>query len=572
MEHRTSETRARRASLLAAGLALTALQGCARTAPPAAPPAAQPATSAAAPRYHPSVTDLQQRIDRYARVTLKVDLSAAPARERQMLAELVHAGELMDDLFWEQSWGSRPALLCCVGDAAARQLAMLNFGPWDRLADDEPFIAGIGAKPPGANLYPADVTRAELDALPEAVRNDAYSAVRRGADGRLSGVPYHVAWAQTLGTAAAHLRRAAELSDEPQFAAYLRLRAAALLSDDYRPSDMAWMDMKSNRYDVVIGAVENYEDKLLGVRTAYEAYVLRKDQEWSARLSRFAALLPELQRGLPVPAAYRRETPGTASDLNAYDALFYAGEANTGGKTIAINLPNDEVVQLAKGTRRLQLKNVMQAKFDRILVPIATELLVAGQLRDVRFDAFFANVMFHEVAHGLGIKNTLDGKGTVRAALQEQYSALEEAKADILGLHLVTQLLARKDLRDTTVAQHYVTFVAGILRSVRFGTADAHGKANMIEFNWFADHGAFARDAASGRYRVDVARARAATESLAARILKIQGDGDYALAKRVVAEEGVVRPDLQADLQKLGARAIPVDVAFEQGAQVLGLE
>jgi hypothetical protein len=332
------------------------------------------------------------------------------------------------------------------------------------------------------------------------------------------------------------------------------------------------MDMKSNRYDLIIGAVEDYEDNLLGRRTAYEAVLLRKDQQWSARLARYTALLPELQRGLPVAAEYKRETPGTASDLNAYEVLFYAGEANSGAKTIAINLPNDETVQLQKGTRRLQLKNVMQAKFDRILMPIAGELLAQDQLANVRFDAFFANVMFHEVAHGLGIKNTLDGKGTARAALKEQYGALEEAKADILGLYLVTQLLARKELRDTTLADHYVTFVAGILRSVRFGTADAHGKANMIEFNYFADHGAFTRDAATGRYRVDVSRARAAAEALAARILKLQGDGDYTQAKRVVAEEGVVRPGLQTDLERLAARAVPVDVSFEQGSQVLGLE
>ena len=551
--------------ILTVAAALCALAGCEPSKPPPMP-VSPPGN------YSPGVADVQQRIDRYAPVVLKADLTNASERERQMLISLIRASEVMAYLFWYQSWGHPSSLVDGLKDPAAVKLAYLNFGPWDRLAGNESFIAGIGAKPPGANLYPADITRAELDALPEAPRNDAYSVVRRGTDGKLSVVPYHVAYALPLKAAADKLRQAADLSDEPEFAAFLRLRATALETDNYRPSDLAWMDMKSNRYDLVIGAIENYEDKLLGVRNSYEAFLLRKDVEWSARLARFTAFLPELQRSLPVPAEYKRETPGTASDLNAYDALFYAGDANSGGKTIAINLPNDEEVQLAKGTRRLQLKNVMQAKFDWILTPIAAELLVQDQQANIRFDAFFTNVMFHEVAHGLGIKNTIDGKGTARAALKEQYSALEEAKADILGLHMVTQLLAKKELHDTTLADHYVTFVAGILRSVRFGTADAHGKANMIEFNYFADQGAFTRDAATGRYRVDVARARAAVESLAARILKVQGDGNYAEAKRMVTEEGVVRPELKSDLGRLAARAIPVDVQFDQGTKTLGLE
>lgn len=545
--------------------AMVLLGSCARKASPP-----MPAGDSSAPLV--GVADVQQRLDRYAPVTLKVDLSGSSQRERAMLAELMRAAEPMNTLFWSQSWGDPSSLSTRLKDEASRRLSSLNFGPWDRLAGNEPFIVGVGSKLPGANLYPSDITRAELDALPEAIRNDGYSIIRRGTDGKLAAVPYHVAYAAPLKVAADHLRRAADFSDDAQFAAYLRLRATALETDDYQPSDLAWMDMKSNRYDIVIGAIEDYEDKLLGVRKSFESIVVRKDTAWSAKLSRFISFLPELQRGLPVPQAYKRETPGTASDLNAYDVLLYAGDANAGGKTIAINLPNDEAVQLQKGTRRLQLKNVMQAKFDKILVPIADELLTKDQLAHVRFDAFFANVMFHEVAHGLGIKNTIDGKGTVRAALQEQYSALEEAKADILGLYMVTQLLAQKELHETTLADHYVTFVAGILRSVRFGTADAHGKANMIEFNYFADHGAFVRDAATGRYRVDVARARAAAESLAGRILKLQGDGDYTMAKRVVTEEGVVRAELQGDLARLAARSIPVDVYFEQGTKVMGLE
>jgi hypothetical protein len=321
----------------------------------------------------------------------------------------------------------------------------------------------------------------------------------------------------------------------------------------------------------VIGPIETYEDQLYGYRAGFEAYVLVKDMQWSERLSRFAKLLPEMQRGLPVPAAYKREPAGSASDLNAYDVVYVAGHSNAGSKTIAINLPNDEEVGLKAGTRRLQLKNAIQAKFAATLLPVANELIAKDQLPNVNPDAFFANVMFHEVAHGLGVKNTLDGKGTVRAALKENYSALEECKADILGLYLVTKLLERKELRDTTLLDHYVTFVAGIFRSIRWGATNAHSRANMIEFNYFEMHGAFTRDAASGTYHVDVEKMSLAVASLAERLIRLQGDGDYAAAAKVVLEEAATSTGLQADLQRLTTKNIPVDIVFEQGRQVLGL-
>jgi hypothetical protein len=281
-------------------------------------------------------------------------------------------------------------------------------------------------------------------------------------------------------------------------------------------------------------------------------------------------MLPELQRGLPVPDAYKAETPGTDSDLNAYDVVYYAGDSNAGGKTIAINLPNDEQVQLEKGTRRLQLKNAMRAKFDAIMVPIADELIVPEQRRHVTFDAFFATTMFHEVAHGLGIKNTLDGKGTVRDALKELASGLEEGKADILGLYMITRLHEKGEVAGS-LEDYYVTFMTGIFRSVRFGAASAHGRANMLRFNFFADRGAFTRDA-SGRYRVDMAKMRLAMDELSALILKLQGDGDYAGVQRLTSELGVIRPELAADLARLSTRNIPVDVTFNQGKAVLGLK
>jgi Peptidase family M49 len=545
---------------------LAALDGCSQPAPP-------PAAAAAADVMTAAVDDVPARLAGLATVRLTADLSVLSAKERQMLPLLIDAANEMDGIYWQQSWGDSVPLLDGVGDnTALRRLLAYNYGPWDKLDDFKPLVSGVPARPPGGALYPADVTAAELDALPLEQRRNAYSMVRRDAAGKLLVVPYSQAFAAPLQRAAGKLRAAAALCEDAAFKRFLLARADALVSDNYRASDLDWMDSKSSPLDLIIGAVEDYEDNRLGVRTAFEGHVLLKDLAWSARLARFTRLLPAMQRGLPVPAAYKREQPGTDSELNAYDVLLYTGEANTSAKVIAINLPNDEAVQKQKGTRRLQLKNTMQAKFDRILVPIAGELLDPAEQAHIRFDAFFANTMFHEVAHGLGIRHTLDGKGTVRAALKESYSPLEEAKADILGLYLVTRLIEMQELKDTTIDDHYITFVAGILRSVRFSAADAHGQANMLEFNWFIDHGAVTRDAASSRYHVDVPKARAAAESLAARIIQLQGDGAYAATKAALAAEGIIRPQLMTDLARLRQRNIPVDIVFEQGKSVLGLE
>jgi hypothetical protein len=276
-------------------------------------------------------------------------------------------------------------------------------------------------------------------------------------------------------------------------------------------------------------------------------------------------MLPELQRGLPVSEEYKRESPGTDSDLNAYDAIYYAGDCNAGSKTIAINLPNDEVVQMKRGARRLQLKNAMRAKFEKILVPIAGELIAEDQRGHITFDAFFANTMFHEVAHGLGIKNTITGKGTVREALKEQSSALEEGKADILGLYMVTKLFEQGELTDGVVEDNYTTFLTGIFRSIRFGASSAHGVANLLRFNFFKRAGAFSRDEASGAYRVNAEKMKQAISDLSAKILKLQGDGDYGGVEAFVEEMGSMDPVLESDLARLASAGIPVDVVFEQG-------
>ncbi len=543
---------------------LMLLAGCGQQAAEEAAPVSDSDAATAESR-------VAERLSIYAPVQLTADLSGLTDNQKKMLPLLVQASDIMDDLYWLQAYGERDALFAGVRDDATRRFAEINYGPWDRLDGDRPFIDGVGAKPPGANFYPPDMTREEFDAADLPGKDSLYTLLRREGD-NLVVVPYHVAYRDPLDRASNLLKQAAEFAEDKGFRSYLLKRAHGLESDEYQPSDLMWMDVKNNAIELVIGPIETYEDALFGYKAAYESYVLLNDLEWSERLSRFATFLPELQRGLPVPEVYKREQPGSDSDLNAYDVIYYAGHSNAGAKTIAINLPNDEEVQLRKGTRRLQLKNAMRAKFDKILLPIADELIAADQRQHVTFDAFFANTMFHEVAHGLGIKNTINGRGTVREALKEHASSLEEGKADILGLYMITALFDRGEITDVAIEDNYVTFLAGIFRSVRFGASSAHGKANMIRFNFFKDAEAFTRDEATGTYSVNIDRMREAITALSRLLLTLQGDGDYSGARQLVTEKGVIGDQLAADLERLAQAGIPVDIVFEQGLDVLGLQ
>lgn len=505
----------------------------------------------------------------YTDFTLTTDVSSLSAEEKAVIPILIEAAKIMDGLFWQEAYGDEETLLVGIEDEQLRSYATINYGPWDRLDGDKPFIDGVGEKPLGSGFYPTDMTKEEFEAWENADKTSLYTFVERDSEGKLQSVWYHERFASEVNRAANLLDSAASIVKEKGFKKYLIERAKALRSDDYYASDIAWMDMTENGLDCIIGPIENYEDKLYNYKAAHEAYVLVKDKEWSKRLAKYATLLPKLQEGLPVPLEYKTETPGRDSQLGAYDVVYYAGDCNAGSKTIAVNLPNDEKVQLEKGTRRLQLKNAMRAKYDKILVDIAKELIAEDQLQHITFDAFFGNTMFHEVAHGLGIKNTISGKGTVREALQEEFSALEEGKADILGLYMVTELYEMGELTEGSVMDNYVTFLAGIFRSVRFGASSAHGRANMVRFNYFKEHGAFTKE--NGKYRVDFAKMQEAMNSLSELILKLQGDGDKEGVIKLMEEMGNVPEDLQADLDRLKDANIPVDVVFNQGIEVLGL-
>jgi len=503
----------------------------------------------------------------YAKVRLTTDLSQLSEREKAMLILFIKASEIMDEIFWQQAYGNKAELLSKV-PAELKNYVEINYGPWDRLDNNRPFLEGYGPKPLGANFYPANMSKQEFENSGLKDGKNLYTMVRRDNKGDLYTVFYHEYFKKQISKATELLRRAATYAENPELKNYLLLRARALETDDYYESDIAWMDMKTNRIDFVVGPIETYEDELFGYKAAHTAYVLVKDEQWSKKLEKFVNYLPELQKGLPVAEEYKTETPGTDSDLNVYDVIYYAGDCNAGGKTIAINLPNDESVQLQKGTRRLQLKNAMKAKFDHILLPISEVLIDESQRHRVNFDAFFANVMFHEVAHGLGIKSTINGRGTVREALKEQQSHLEEGKADILGLYMVMKMIEKGEIEGQK-EDYMVTFLSGILRSIRFG-ASAHGTANMICFNYFQEQEAFERTE-KGTYRVHFEKMESAIKSLSELILTLQGNGDYEGVLQLTQDKGIISDELQKDLDRLKIEKIPDDIIFEQGINILGL-
>ncbi len=519
-----------------------------------------------------SAQESPSRFDIYSKVRLEADLSHLSENQKKMIGLLIDAGEITDQIFWQQVWGDKEALLDRIEDTKAKRFAFYNYGPWDRLAEDQSFVPSIGSRSPGARFYPDDITKQEFDAWDMEGKDGQYSLVERNDQGELFLRDYSDAYKEQINKISSLLLEAAELAEDTGFASYLRLRAAALKSNQYQASDMAWMDMKDNPVELVIGPIESYQDGLYGYRTAFETFVLIKDQAWSKRLEKFAKYMPQLQQGLPVATEYKAEIPGSDADLNAYDMAYCAGDCNSGAKTIAINLPNDEEVQLAKGTRRLQIKNAMRAKFDQILVPIANELIAEDQRKFITFDAFFANTMFHEVAHGLGIKKTLQGNTTVRQALKEHASALEEGKADVLGLYMIQKLRDLGEISEGELMDNYVTFLAGIFRSVRFGASSAHGRANMIRFNYFSGVGAFARDKETGKYKINIEAFEIAVRDLSNELLVLQGDGDYSVVNEFVAEMGGISERLQNDLQRLDDLSIPVDIVYEQGRTVLGLD
>ena len=511
---------------------------------------------------------MKAKVEEYAQVELKSDLvNNLNDKEKELVKIFFQVGELTDDLFWQQTFGDK-SQLDTITDNYAKEFAMIHYGAWDRLDNNKPFLAGYGEKPAVCNYYPHDITAEEFDAFEDANKNSWYTVIRRNEDGSLKSVWYHEAYAEEIGRICALLEKAVTLAEDPGLKNYLEKRIEAFKTDDYLESDLAWMDMKDSKIDFVTGPIESYDDKFQETKASYESFILLKDEARSKDLAKFVAMLPALQKELPCAPEYKTFVPGTSSDLNVYDAVYYAGDCNAGSKTIAINLPNDERVHALKGTRRLQLRNSMKAKFDKILMPIGQLIVTPEQQKYLNFDAFFWNVTFHEVAHGLGVKQTINTNESVDAVMGTEKTSWEEAKADILGLFMVTKLIEMGEITNITAEDAIATYIAGILRSVRFGAASSHGKANMMCFNYMEKAGAFSRDT-KGQYVIDFGKAKEAMNGWAALILQTQGDGNVEFATKYRAENGGITPALQADLDKINGAGIPRDITFIQGADIL---
>jgi hypothetical protein len=523
----------------------------------------------------PDTAELRAMTARFAPVDIAADVSRLPDRERRALDRLIEAARIMDALFLRQAWAGNDALLQRLSrealepgatDAQARlHYFLINKGPWSRLDHDRPFIPGVPARPASANFYPAGATKEEVQKWIDALTGEAkaqatgfFTTIRRGADGRFEAVPYSLEYQGELARAAALLREAAELTSEPSLRTYLTARADAFISNDYYASDVAWMELDAS-IEPTIGPYEVYEDEWFNYKAAFEAFITLRDDEESKKLQTFARHLQALEDGLPVDPKYRNPAIGAMAPIRVVNVVFTAGDANRGVQTAAFNLPNDERVIREKGSKRVMLKNVQEAKFKTVLTPIAGVALAAADRGRVSFDAFFTHILMHELMHGLGPHDiTVNGrKTTVRQELKETYSAIEEAKADASGLWALAKLAGEKEVDPAVASSMYTTFLASAFRSIRFGVNEAHGRGIAIQLNYLLDAGAFKVNP-DGTFAVDDAKIADAVTSLTREIMTLQAEGSYAKAKALIDELGVVRPEVQKVLDRLSS--VPVDI------------
>ena len=508
---------------------------------------------------------------RFAPVAISADLSGLPASERAVIRTLLDAARVMDALFLRQVWAGNETLLQTlardVSETGRERLHrfLLNKGPWSRLDHDEPFVPGVPPKPGGANFYPIDMTRDEvqrwLDGLTEEDRNRAtgfFTVIRRHLGGALVPVPYSQEYQQELATVARLLRAASELTSQPTLARYLRTRADAFLSDDYYESDLAWMELDAS-IEPVIGPYEVYEDGWFNFKAAFEAFVTITDAAETDTLRSFGRHLQSLEDALPIDARYRNPTVGALTPIRVVNVVFTAGDANRGVQTAAFNLPNDERVIREKGSKSVMLKNVQDAKFRMVLQPIASRVLPADAQQDVSFDAFFTHILLHELMHGLGPHDiSVAGRATtVRRELRDSYSAIEEAKADVAGLWAFRRLVDQGHVNAAIGRGMYTTFLASMFRSLRFGINEAHGRGVAIQLNHFLDAGAV-QATRDGRFTVLPESMPAAVESLTGQIMTIQAEGNYRGAAELLERLGVVRPETARLLQSVSD--VPVDI------------
>jgi hypothetical protein len=527
--------------------------------------------NAATQQDNEAAREIEARTARFAPVDLSADLSAMPANEQQALTRLVLASKIIDALFLRQVWASNEAMLLDLvrdqsdtGNARLHYF-ILNKGPWSRLDENRAFIPGAPLKPPQANFYPAGATKEEVDAwikaLPEPQRAAAagfFTTIRRGPDGKFLAVPYSIEYQGEVAEIARLLREAASLTTQPTLKAFLEKRAAAFVTNDYFDSDVAWMELDAS-IEPTIGPYEVYEDEWFNYKAAFESFITVRDDAETAKLARFGSELQEIENNLPIDPRFRNPRLGALAPIRVVNTVFSAGDANRGVQTAAYNLPNDERVVKEKGSKRVMLKNNQEAKFHKVLEPIAKVALTPKDQANVSFDAFFTHVLMHELMHGLGPHNiTVGGQATtVRQQFKELYSTIEEAKADISGLYAMQYLVDHGKLEKQYEQSMYVTYLASMFRSIRFGLTEAHGRGVAIQLNYFLDHGGVTA-AQDGTFAVNAATFKQNVTDLTRDLMTMQAAGDYTAAKQMMEKLGNVRPPTQAVFDKL--KSVPVDI------------
>ncbi len=518
-------------------------------------------------------TDLARKIRRFSPTELTASTAHLSPNDKKALEKIIEAAKLMDPLFLRQVWSGNEALrkkLEADKTAAGRlrlQYFLINDGPWSRIDNKEPFVEGVPhEKPAIANHYPEDMTKEEFNAwvetLPEAEKQKAtgfFWLIRRDANGKLMTVPYSKAYAEFLVPAAKLLREAAALTTNQTLKNFLNKRADAFGTDDYYASDVAWMELDSP-IDVTFGPYETYEDELFSYKAAFEAYVTLRDEAESAKLTKFSGYLQELENNLPIDPKYRNPKLGAASPIRVVNEVFASGEGNSGVQTAAFNLPNDERVVKEKGSKRVMLKNVQEAKFKKTLVPISQVVLSPADQKALAFESFFTHILTHELMHGLGPHNiTVNGEQTtVRKQLKELSSAIEEAKADITGLWALQYLIDKGVVDKSMERSLYETYLASAFRSVRFGITEAHGKGMALQFNYLTDEGAIKFDESKGTFSVDHAKIKEAVRKLSNEIMTLQAEGSYDKAKALLEKYAVMRAPMKNALDRL--QDVPVDI------------
>ncbi|MFT5749435.1 MAG: hypothetical protein ACI93S_000692 [Ancylomarina sp.] len=513
-------------------------------------------------------TVMQRKLANYAEVKLNADLSSLSEGHAKLFSHLLKAADAIDELYWLQSYGNKNELLSKMGDDTdIKAYAMINYGPWDRLDGNAPFTDDYPPRPLGAGFFPNDMTQNDFFAIPGNEKFEPFTIVKKDAKGDLKVLPYHEAYKVQINKAVEHMRKGSEFCDCVNFKAYLLQRADDLLTDNFTKSDALWLKLKDNKIDFFVGPIENREDHLIWTKYSYGAFILLRNVAWTKNVKKFSLLLPYLQKTLPVDDKFKSEAPTENTNIVIYDLLYNSGYCNAGNKLIGLNLPIG-TEQIVTDSRKVHFKNVMEAKFQQILKPITNLVIDEKQRKHVKFMSFFQNTIFYEISNSLGISQTINNKGSVKDALKEHHAIIRELKNDVLRMFFINKLHEMNELKDVDLMDNYVTHMADVFRSIRFGVTDAQGVANMIRFNYFKEQEAFKYNSKTNTYKINSYKMKKAIESLSKMVLEIQGNGDYEMASEIIRDKGYIHNELLNDLYRIQRAKIPKDIVYDQGDQV----